>query len=119
MQSVLSERIIERIDAGELRPRTHRVCRVLAGHLSKPSAVSVEVIRAFDEGSSVGNENLSTRLWSEIESLPVGQQGGRRIVVSLLRPDEGVDFHLADYLVGWAEEEGFAASEIVEAFQSS
>lgn len=83
MESGLAVRIIEQIDAGALDPRAHNVCRSLARHLCGLSSTSDEVVRAFDEGRSVGNENLSKALWADIERLPLGQQGGRRIVSAL------------------------------------
>jgi hypothetical protein len=56
---------------------------------------------------------------AEIETLPLRQQSGHRILLPLLRPDDQVDFHLADYLIGWSEDEGLSDAVILDAFDIS
>jgi hypothetical protein len=110
------EEIIERIDAGVLNPRTHGVARRLGQHLSTLSLLCAEVIDAFDKGSSVGNTDLLTRLWREIEGLPLRQQGGRRTLISLLKPDAEIDGYHAGFLLSWSEDENIPVEAVLSAF---
>ena len=116
--SATSGGIIDQIDAGHLRPRSHAVVGSLAAHL-KLSPLGAEVLEAFKQGTSVGNEGLIDRIWNEIENLPPEQQGGRRVLVQLLHPDAPIDGYEAGYLVSWAESEGVPSEAIWTAFQSS
>jgi hypothetical protein len=68
--------IVERIDAGDLRPRTHAVVGHLAEQLTL-SALGAELVKAFKEGRSVGDNTLLSGLWTEIDDLPPEKQGGR------------------------------------------
>lgn len=79
--------IIDRIDVGELEPRSHAVVRRLASDLPTLSPLGTEVVRAFDQGRSVGNSELTARLWDEIESVPLDRQGAQRLLVALVHPD--------------------------------
>src|SRR5690349_2674515 len=99
--SLHPEGIVSRIDEGVLRPRSHQVARRLAEHLNGLSPLCVEVINAFDKGRSVGDVDLLTRLWNEIESLPLVRQGGHRTLVPLLQPDADVDGYEAGLILGW------------------
>jgi hypothetical protein len=111
------EQIVERIDEGVLCPRSHEVARRLA--INGLSPLCDEVIKAFDEGRSVGNIDLLTRLWKEIESLSSDRQGGRRMLISLLQPDAGIDGYEAGFLLLWADEESIPREAIVSAFNVS
>jgi hypothetical protein len=110
------DRIVERIDGGDLRPRAHKVVISLVTHL-KLSPLGTEVLEAFTNGRSVGNTELLGRLWSEVERLPLRQQGGGRMLVSLLHPDVDVDWYHAEYLIGWSEDEGISDETILAAFE--
>lgn len=107
--------IVDRMDAGVLLPRTHDVTSVLAEHLRNLSPLSTEVIEAFRAGSSVGNDALLRRLWEEIEGLPQHQQGGRRLLVSLLHPNAHIDGYHAGYIIDWSRDEGVPDEVIIRA----
>jgi hypothetical protein len=111
------QRIIERIDAGELLVCSHRVVRKLAAQLPALSPVGAETLSAFDAGHSVANAELAAKLWEKIESLPRDEQGGHRMLVNLLHPDEPINGYQAEYLIGWCQKEGVADAKIVSAFQ--
>lgn len=110
--------ILDDIDAGRLMCRTHQVARRLADHETRSGVLGAEIVAAFDAGDAVGNDRLLEQLWMRIDSLPPSQQGSLRILVSLLRSDEPLDGHLAEYLIGWAQDEGVPANAIEAAFQS-
>ena len=111
--------ILDDIDAGRLRPRTHGVARRLAEHEKGSGALGAEILAAFDAGEATGNQRLFEKLWARMESLPLAEQGPLRTLVSLLRPDEPVDGHLAEYLIGWAQEQGVPENAIETAFRGS
>ena len=110
--------LLQDIDAGLLKPRTHAVTLRLAEHETCTGELGSEIVSAFQAGNAVGNQALLERLWSKIECLPLEKQGCFRTLVSLLRVDEPIDGHLAEYLIGWAEEAGVSASAIETAFRS-
>ena len=110
--------IIDLIDAGVLLPRSHFVVRSLAEKLVTLSPLASEVVTAFDHGTA-DKPNLLTRLWEEIESLPLDQQGGRRMLVALLQPDHQLDGHEAEYYLLWSEQERLTEGEIRRAFEGS
>jgi hypothetical protein len=107
--------IVDRIDTGALLPRSHSVVRPLAEKLVTLSPLASEVVAAFDHG--MGNKtDLLTRLWKEIESLPLDQQGGRRMLVALLQPDHQLDGYEAGYYLLWSKQERLTEAEIRCAF---
>ena len=110
------EEIVNRIDAGTLHPRSHSVVRRLAEHLRKISPLCDEVVKAFDDATSVGCTDMQNRLWKEIEGLPLNEQGGRRALTSLLQPDEAIDGYYADYLLVWADQESVPEEAVLSAF---
>jgi hypothetical protein len=110
-------KLLKDIDDGLLRTRTHKVARRLAEHHNFKVGLGAEVIAAFDEGNAPGDERLLKSLWDEIESLPLVEQGSLRTLVALLRPDEPLGSHQAEYLIGWAEEAGVPSSTIRAAFR--
>jgi len=110
------DRIVDRIDAGDLRPRSHGVVRALAAHLQL-SPLGTEVLQAFEKERSVGNSELLNRLWSEIEQLPLERQGGRRMLVSLLHPDAEIDGYQAGHLLSWSKDEGIPNETVLAAFE--
>lgn len=110
--------IIDQIDAGVLLPRSHSVARSLAEKLATLSPLTSEVVTAFDHGKA-DKPHLLTRLWEEIESLPLDQQGGRRMLVALLQPDHQLDGYKAEFYLLWSEQEGLTEGEIRRAFECS
>lgn len=109
--------ILDDIDAGRLQLRTHGVARRLAEHERRSGALGVEILAAFDAGVATDNQHLLEALWARIEGLPLDEQGPLRTLVSLLRPDEPVDGELAEYLIGWAQDEGVPGDAIETAFR--
>jgi hypothetical protein len=91
----------------------------LAENEKHSGPVGAEILTAFDAGNATGNERLLDMLWAAIEGLPLSEQGSLRTLASLLRPDEQVDGHLAEYLIGWAQDEGVPANEIQSAFRGT
>lgn len=111
--------IVDDIDAGRLQLRTHEVARRLAQHETRSRALGAEVLAAFDVGSATGNHLLLEKLWDRIEGTPVIDQGCFRTLVSLLQPNERLDGHHAEYLIGWAQDEGVPLETIETAFRGS
>ncbi|WP_344695408.1 hypothetical protein [Sphingomonas rosea] len=89
----------------------------MARHQNFGGELGKEVVAAFDQGRAAGDERLLGTLWQRIESLPLSEQGSQRTLLSLLRPDEPLDSHLAEYLIGWASDENVPPSEIEAAFR--
>ena len=110
--------LLEDIDAGRLKARSHEVVRRLAEH-ERSGAMGAEILAAFDSGTTSSNQHLLDKLWGRIESSPLPEQGPLRTLVALLRPDEPVDGQLAEYLVGWAQDEGVSAEAIQSAFRGT
>lgn len=81
--------------------------------------MGAEVLAAFDAGRATANQDLLEKLWATIESLPLAKQGSLRMLVLLLRPDQPVDALHAEYLIGWAQDEGVPAEMIETAFRAS
>jgi hypothetical protein len=108
--------ILDDIDAGRLKPRSHEVMRRLAEH-ERSGAMGAEIVAAFDAGTATADQHLLEKLWATIESLPLAEQGTLRTLVSLVRPDEPIDGVHAEYLIGWAQDEGVPAEAIETAFR--
>jgi hypothetical protein len=111
--------IVDDIDTGRLLPRSHDVARRLAQHEKRSGALGAEILAAFDAGTATENQHLLEKLWARIESLPLAEQGSLRTLVSLLHPDEPVDGHYAEYLIGWAQDEGVPTDAIETAFRGN
>ncbi len=58
-------------------------------------------------------------MWADMHSLAVDQQSGLRLSNCLVRPDEAVDWHLAEYIILWARQQGLSEQQIIEAFHSA
>lgn len=110
-------KLLSDLEAGCLRPRTHGVVRRLAEHQTSVGDLGKKVVAAFDRGEGSDDERLLHEVWKRIETLPLVKQGGLRTLVALLRPDEPVDGHLAEYLIGWAQDDGICPSIIEAAFR--
>lgn len=111
--------LLDDIDAERLRPRTHLVSRQLIELQGLGDPLISEIVGAFDAGEPVPNEHLLNKLWSKIDEVEPPTQGALRILVSLLKPDRPIDSHLADYLIGWAQDEGVPAHAINSAFRAA
>ena len=55
-------------------------------------------------------------LWEKINSLDVESQGGLRLLVALTRPNEVIDWYLAEFMILWARQQGVAEHQIIDAF---
>ena len=55
-------------------------------------------------------------LWTKIVSLVAESQGGSRLLVTLTRPNEDIDWYLAEFMIRWARQQGVAEHHIIDAF---
>lgn len=114
-----ADSVIEEIDAGTLRPMTHAVGRALHRHMSLDEHLQKEALAAFDRGDPAADmAALEARIWERIRKFDVAEQSGLRLSNLLARSDEGVDWHLAEYLISWAREQGLSEDQIIGAFHS-
>ena len=114
-----ADSVVEQIDSGALTPRTHKVVRELHRHMPLNEAVQQWILSAFDGGEqSTHGEALGDQLWTLMENAPVDQQGGLRLSNCLARPDEAVDWQLAEYLVLRAREQKLPEQQIIAAFHA-
>jgi len=112
-----ADTIIGEIDEGALRPTTHRVVRALHQHMLLEAAVQRRALDAFDrDEQDAHGVSLQHEMWAMIMTLPVDQQSGLRLSNCLARPDEVVDWYLAEYLVLWARQQGLSEQQIIDAF---
>lgn len=112
-----ADTIIEEIDKGTLRPRTHKVVRAFHRHMHLAETVQQRALEAFDHGAqNARGAALQDEIWAIMEALPIDQQGGLRLSNCLARPDEAVDWHLAEYLTLWARQQGLSERQIIDAF---
>ena len=111
--------IIGEIDAGAIRPMTHAVTRNLYRHIPLIDALQTEVVSAFDGGSQrhdmAGNQDA---LWSKIDGLDPDNQGAFRLLVALTKPDEVIDWYLAEFMILWARQQGVTEQQIIDAFKT-
>lgn len=115
--STNADDVVDEIDAGILKPLAHAVARALFRHIPVSDNVLGDLISAFDKGAK--SEELSkfqADLWARIGTLDIDEQGGLRLAVSLIRPDEAIDWHLAEYFVLWARQQGVSEGSIYSAF---
>lgn len=112
-----ADTVVEEIDEGTLRPRTHKVVRALHRHMRLAEAVQQRALEAFDRGEqNTQGLALQEEMWAMMKPLPIDQQSGLRLSNCLARPDEEVDWHLAGYLTLWARQQGITERQIVDAF---
>ncbi|WP_221234911.1 hypothetical protein [Sphingomonas aerophila] len=118
--SLDADTIIAEIDAGAIRPTTHKVVRALHRHMQLQAEIQRRALDTFDRGeqSSRGAE-VAQEMWAAMHPLAVDQQSGLRLSNCLVRPDEAVDWHLAEYLILWARQQGLSEQQIIEAFYSA
>lgn len=110
--------LLDDIDAEHMRPRSHVVSRRLAELEGFTDPLAAEIVRAFDAGGAVPNEPLLKKLWSRIDGVEPSRQGALRTLVALLQPDAPIDGYYADYLIGWAQDEGVSTEAIISAFRA-
>jgi hypothetical protein len=114
-----ADTIVELIDNGVLAPRTHKVVRELHRHMALNEALQQRTLGLFDRGEqSKLREELIGELAAAIESAPVDQRSGLRLTNCLAKPDEAVDWQLAEYLVLWAREQNLSEQKIIDAFHA-
>lgn len=82
-------------------------------------AVQQKILSVFDgREQSTNDEVLGNQLWALMKNTPVDQQSGLRLSNCLVRPDEPVDWQLAEYLVLWAREQKLSEQQIIDAFHA-
>jgi hypothetical protein len=109
--------LITEIDAAAIIPMTHAVTRGLYRHISLRDALQNEVVAAFDNGGqSLDMADFRAALWTKIDSLDAESQGGLRLLVALTHPDKDIDWHMAEFIILWARQEGVTEHQIIEAF---
>jgi hypothetical protein len=108
--------IVDAIDTGAIRPKSHSICRYFCRHFQIDRIDDRALLEAFDAGNDEMAKQFSTPLWHRIRDLPVNAQGKERILVGLTLADKDVDFYHAEFLVGWALEIGIGKSAIRAAF---
>lgn len=118
--SLDADTIIAEIDEGAIRPTTHKVVRALHRHMQSHAEIQRRALETFDRGeqSSRGTK-VAQKMWAEMHSLAVDQQSGLRLSNCLVRSDEAVDWHLAEYIILWARQQGLSEQQIIEAFHSA
>ena len=114
--SANADKLISEIEAGTLSPMTHVVTRSLYRHIALRDDMQREIVKAFDDGLPQSTmAALQAGLWAKIKSLDVRSQGGLRLLVGLTRPNEIIDWYLAEFMILWAREQGLAEQQIIDA----
>jgi hypothetical protein len=117
--SANADDLIAEIDAAALNPMTHPVTRGLYRHIPIHDAFENEVLTAFDRGGQPEQMAVfQTVLWEKINSRDPVSQGGLRLLVSLTRPNEPIDWNLAEFMILWARQQGVAEHQIINAFHA-
>ncbi|MBO9698107.1 MAG: hypothetical protein J7499_18080 [Sphingopyxis sp.] len=112
--------IIDKIDAGELAPGTWPIVRAFHEHITLGHALQREALEAFDQKAAPAvSAAIQSRIWQEIKQLGPSNDSGLRLSNCLVRPDEPIDWHLAEYLIGWARQQGLSEQQIIEAFAAA
>ncbi len=112
-----ADNLIGEIDAAAINPTTHAVTRSLYQHIPLRHALQEKIITAFDAGGQTHEmAAFQTALWTKIDSLDAESQGGLRLLVALTRPDEIIDWYLAEFMIIWARQQGVAEHQIIDAF---
>jgi hypothetical protein len=115
--STNADELIGEIDAAAINPTTHAVTRSLYRHIQLQDALQNKVVAAFDEGCQPCDmAAFQGVLWEKINSLDAESQGGLRLLVALTRPNEVIDWYLAEFMILWARQQGVAEHQIIDAF---
>uniref|UniRef100_UPI0035CB0795 hypothetical protein n=1 Tax=uncultured Sphingomonas sp. TaxID=158754 RepID=UPI0035CB0795 len=104
--------IIKQIDSGTLRPMGNVVARALLEKIG----FQHEIIAQYDRGEAIEWLPGTDTLWMQINALPVGRQGGLRLVANLTHPEGALDGYAAEFFILWAREQGVSEFGIGEAF---
>ncbi|WP_448537488.1 hypothetical protein [Sphingobium yanoikuyae] len=116
--NLAADSIIEEIDAGSIHPTTHLVVRALHEHINLADDLQREALAAFDRGDQSADTDLQSAMWTKIRELAVEDQSGMRLSICLTRPNEAIDWYLAEYIIGWAREQGVEERQIIDAFHA-
>ncbi|WP_326913422.1 hypothetical protein [Sphingopyxis chilensis] len=112
--------IIDKIDAGELAPSTLPIVRAFHEHITLKHPLQREALEAFDQKAVPAVLSaIQSRIWQEIDRLGPSNDSGLRLSNCLVRPDEPVDWHLAEYLIDWARQQGLSEQQIIGAFAAA
>lgn len=109
--------LIGEINAASISPMTHAVTRGLYRHIPLRDALQNEIVAAFDDcRKSLDMAAFQVALWSKINSLEADDEGGLRLLVALTRPDEVIDWYIAEFMILWARQQGVSECQIIDAF---
>ena len=112
--------IIARIDAGELAPSTLPIVRAFHEHITLEHPLQREALEAFDQKAAPAVLSaIQSRIWQEIDQLGPSNDNGLRLSNCLVRPDEPIDWHLAEYLIEWPRQQGLSEQQIIGAFAAA
>jgi len=118
-EAASADTIVDEIDAGMLDPTTHVVVRAFHRHMRLELEVQQDALTAYDRGDPPADRvPLQEKIWAAMTLCPVAWQSGLRLSNCLVRPDEAVDWHLAEYLILWAREQGLSERQIIDAFHA-
>ena len=79
-----ADEIIKQIDAGTLRPMGNIVARALLEKIG----LQHEIIEQYDRGAAIEWLPGTDTLWTQINALPVDQQGRLRLLANLTHPED-------------------------------
>ena len=114
-----ADSVVDEIDTGILRPLTHTVARALLKQMPTRHELVDDLLSASRQGvADEGMSRLLAELWEQVGQLEVGKQGALRIANCLTRPDEVIDWQLAEYFVLWARQQGVSEAGISDAFHN-
>jgi hypothetical protein len=115
-----ADSIIAKINAGELAPSTLPIVRAFHEHLTLKHPLQREALEAFDQQAAPAVFSaIQSRIWQEIDKLDPLMDGGLRLSNCLVRPDEPIDWHLAEYLIEWARQQGLSEQQIIGSFAAA
>lgn len=116
-ETVKSDDLLDDIDAGRLQPMMHAVVRKLHNDMQTKDHIQEKILASFDHGESFTElEVIQNAIWSKIDALDVKDQSGFRLSNCLTKPDQAVDWELAEYLMLWAGQQGISEQKICDAF---
>lgn len=115
-----ADSIIAKIDAGEFAPSTLPVVRAFHDHITLKHVLQREALEALDRKAAPAVlSEIHSRIWQEIDRLGMSDDSGLRLSNCLVRPDEPIDWQLAEYLIAWARQQGLSEQQIIGAFAAA
>jgi hypothetical protein len=111
-----TDTIIAKLDDGSLTPMTIPVARRLVDALPRKTPFQHALLGYLDANGHSGHADWLSRLWDEINALPLHRQGGLRLMVPLLHDDAPLDWYTAGFFIHWAKECGIPDKNIGRAF---